>query len=132
MSAVDIRGLQGLSGLTPAPKGPEAKSPGPGFQDLLKEKAAPKPNEIDATKLQFSNHAVERMRSRGISLEPAQLERLTQAVDKAQAKGSKETLVLTQDSAFIVNVKNKTVVTALDREMMKENIFTNIDSTVVI
>ncbi|HEX4926126.1 MAG TPA: TIGR02530 family flagellar biosynthesis protein, partial [Bdellovibrionales bacterium] len=88
--------------------------------------------KTEAAKLQFSNHAVERMRSRGISMEPADVERLGQAIEKAQAKGSRETLVLMGDNAFIVNVKNKTVVTAMDRQMMKENVFTNIDSTVIL
>ncbi|MEQ1877701.1 MAG: TIGR02530 family flagellar biosynthesis protein [Bdellovibrionia bacterium] len=129
--AADIRGLAGLGNTLPAPAGAE-KSPGPGFGDLLKERAKAGVKEIETPKLQFSNHAVERMRSRGIMLEPNDVERIQQAVDKAHTKGSRETLVLMGDSAFIVNVKNKTVVTAMDREMMKENVFTNIDSTVVI
>ena len=64
---------------------------------------------------------------------PEQLERLGKAVEKAESKGAKETLVLLgNDSALIVNIKNKTVVTALDQSMMKENVFTNIDSTVIL
>lgn len=82
--------------------------------------------------LKFSNHAIERMHSRGISIAPEQMARIENAVDKAAQKGSKDTLVLSGDNALIVSVKNKTVVTIMDRAAMKDNVFTNIDSTVVI
>lgn len=82
--------------------------------------------------LRFSNHAIERMQSRGISYTPESLGRLEDAVKKAAAKGSKDTLVLMDESALIVSVKNNTVVTVMDKNSLKENVFTNIDSTVVI
>lgn len=82
--------------------------------------------------LRFSNHAIERMQTRGISYSPERLVRLEEAVQKAAAKGSKDTLVLMDDSALIVSVKNNTVVTVMDKNALKENVFTNIDSTVVI
>src|SRR5687768_12323887 len=82
--------------------------------------------------LTFSNHAAERLKQRGIQLKPEQLLKLTTALDKAEAKGSKDTLLLFQDMAFIVNVKNRTVVTAMDKAGMKDNVFTQIDSTVII
>lgn len=85
-----------------------------------------------ANAVKFSNHAVERMQSRGISFNKGDLERLNQAVDKASAKGSKDTLVLMNDAALIVSVKNKTVVTVMDQAALKENVFTNIDSTIVM
>jgi flagellar operon protein len=72
------------------------------------------------------------MMDRGISFKPDELSRLSDAIDKAAKKGSKETLVLMGDNALIVSVKNRTVVTAMDREAMKENVFTNIDSTVIL
>jgi flagellar operon protein len=128
----DIRGLTGLTPAIPSTRENSGAQPAPGFQDLLKEKIGPQPVDLEVSKLKFSNHAVDRMRSRGISLEPEELIKLEQAVDKAQKKGSKETLILSGDSAFIVNVKNKTVVTAMDRQLMKENVFTNIDSTIVL
>lgn len=83
-------------------------------------------------KLKFSNHAIERMRSRGISYAPETMAAIENGVAKAAAKGSKDTLVLTGESALIVNVKNNTVVTVMDRAAMKENVFTNIDSTVMV
>lgn len=82
--------------------------------------------------LKFSAHAIERMRSRGISFAPEMMKGIENAVQKAAQKGSKDTLVLTGDSALIVSVKNNTVVTVMDKASMRENVFTNIDSTVVI
>ncbi|HVK61822.1 MAG TPA: TIGR02530 family flagellar biosynthesis protein [Bdellovibrionales bacterium] len=82
--------------------------------------------------LKFSNHAIERMHSRGISFAPDQMKSIESAIQKAAAKGSKDTLVLAGDNALIVSVKNKTVVTVMDRAGMKDNVFTNIDSTVVV
>ena len=83
-------------------------------------------------KLKFSNHAIERMRSRGITFGPEELKNIEGAVSKAAAKGSKDTLVLSGDNALIVSVKNNTIVTVMDKQAMKDNVFTNIDSTVVI
>jgi flagellar operon protein len=82
--------------------------------------------------LRFSQHAVERMKSRGIRMSPEVLGRLESAVQRAAQKGSRDALVLSSESAFVVSVKNNTVVTVMDREMMKENVFTNIDSTVLM
>jgi len=82
--------------------------------------------------LKFSNHAIERMQSRGITYNPERLAKLDEAIKKAAAKGSKDTLVLMDDSAAIVSVKNNTVVTVMDKNNLKENVFTNIDSTIVI
>ncbi|MCB0356349.1 MAG: hypothetical protein KDD40_05045 [Bdellovibrionales bacterium] len=82
--------------------------------------------------IKFSNHAVERMRSRGIYFSPETLHRIEGAVNKAAEKGAKETLVMASDSAMIVNVENKTVVTVMDKSLLKENVFTNIDAAVMI
>lgn len=115
---------------------------GPSFGDMLGKiqnqmptaqtgaKPAQMPNAADAVK--FSNHAVERMQTRGISFNKADMERLGEAVQRAASKGSRDTLVLMNDSALIVSVKNKTVVTVMDKAALKENVFTNIDSTIVM
>lgn len=115
---------------------------GPSFGDMLGKiqnqmptapagvKAPQMPNAADAVK--FSNHAVERMQTRGISFNKADMERLNEAVGRAASKGSRDTLVLMNDSALIVSVKNKTVVTVMDKAALKENVFTNIDSTIVM
>ncbi len=82
--------------------------------------------------IKFSNHAIDRMRTRGITFSPEDISRLSEAVGKAAAKGSKDSLILMNDSALIVSVKNNTVVTVMDKMALKENVFTNIDSTIVM
>ena len=82
--------------------------------------------------VKFSNHAVERMQTRGIAFNKADMDKLNDAVSRAASKGSKDTLVLMNDAALIVSVKNKTVVTVMDKAALKENVFTNIDSTIVM
>jgi flagellar operon protein len=82
--------------------------------------------------LKFSAHASQRLKDRNIQLDPALMERVNDAVDKADAKGIEDTLVLTKDAALIVNVKNRTVITALDKHAMSGNVFTNIDGAVIV
>ena len=82
--------------------------------------------------VKFSNHAIERMQTRGISYTPEDLAKLSEAVGRAAAKGSKDSLILMKDSALIVSVKNNTVVTVMDKNALKVNVFTNIDSTIVM
>lgn len=82
--------------------------------------------------LQFSNHAVKRLEQRGIEIKPEQLSQIESAIDNAAAKGAKDSLILMKDMALIVNVKNRTVVTAMDGNSMKDNVFTQIDSAVII
>jgi flagellar operon protein len=109
--------------VTSGPK-PAAPQGGTSFADVLKAKT-------DADALKFSAHAQTRIKSRGIDVSPQVMDKLTNAVDTAQQKGSKNSLVLFPNAAFIVNVPNRTVVTAMDGENIRENIFTNIDSTVL-
>ncbi len=100
-------------------------------KELTRDLGVSKPQASQAAEgLKFSNHAIERMQSRGIKFGPEDMKRLNEAVDKAIQKGSKETLVIMGESAFVVSAKNKTVITAMDKNQMKENVFTNIDSTV--
>ena len=88
-------------------------------------------NQVKAP-LKFSAHATERIRDRKINLDSQTMARVTEALDKAESKGIDDTLVLTKDAALIVNVKNRTVVTALDRNSAAGNVFTNIDGAVVV
>lgn len=106
-------------------------------KDFFKElegklKAGLTAEQSPVSRLKFSNHAVERMQNRGIRFSPEQLGKISDAVTKAAQKGAKETLVLTDESALIVSIKNNTVVTVMDKMALKENVFTNIDSTVVL
>jgi flagellar operon protein len=82
-------------------------------------------------RLRFSRHAQERIESRNLTLDQRDLAALEGAVARAEEKGSQDSLVLLRDMAFIVSVRNRTVVTALDGEHMRENVFTKIDSAVI-
>lgn len=82
--------------------------------------------------LQFSKHAAARVDQRGIQVTDGFLGELSKAVDKAGDKGAKDVVVISDRGAFIVNVPNRMVVTTLSTNEMKENIFTNIDSAVLL
>ncbi|GIQ68639.1 flagellar protein [Xylanibacillus composti] len=87
---------------------------------------------LDSRLLTFSNHAEQRLQQRGIRLQHDQLVKLSHAVDKAEQKGAKDSLLFMKDMAFIVNIKSRTVITALTGSAMKDNVFTQIDSAVVV
>jgi flagellar operon protein len=97
---------------------------GPSFADALSQAGGSEP-------LQFSKHALARVERRGIELDPATLGRLSEGVGRAASKGSRDSLVLVDGTAFVVSVSNRTVITAVGSEHMKDNVFTNIDSAVI-
>ena len=84
--------------------------------------------ELD--KIKFSNHALKRLENRNIQLSDQAINKIQDAVQKAESKGAKDSLVMMDNTAYIVNVPNRTVVTALPVGESNENIFTNIDSVV--
>jgi len=88
--------------------------------------------KLPATGVTFSNHAQDRLKERGIRLSGADMERLEGAVESVAKKGGRDSLVLLGDAALVVSVKNRTVVTAMDRAGMKGNVITNIDSAVIL
>ncbi len=96
------------------------------FKEMFSREMA---NNRDVT---FSKHAHDRMFSRGIELTDEKINKLADAIDKAEVKGSKETLVLSDDAAFVVAVNNRTVVTVFDNDKLREGIITSIDSAVII
>ena len=85
----------------------------------------------ESPRVQFSKHALARVQRRGIELGANTLGRLAQGVDRAASKGSRDSLVLVDGTAFVVSVSNRTVITAVGSEHMKDNVFTNIDSAVI-
>lgn len=88
-------------------------------------------NKIKEQKsVRFSKHAEMRLKTRNITLTEAQKNKLDNAVTKAEAKGVKDSLVLMESVAFVVNVKNRTVITAVGSNELSENVFTNIDGAV--
>jgi flagellar operon protein len=101
---------------------PASAPKGVSFTDVLRKK-------VDG--LRFSAHAETRMASRNITLTPELMGKLEKAVSGAATKGARDSLIIMKNCAFIVNIPNRTVVTAMDGENLKENIFTNIDSAVL-
>lgn len=89
-------------------------------------------SKIGKQELKFSKHAIDRIKSRNIELTQQDLTKISDAVDKAEAKGVKEALILMNNNVFIASVKSKTIITASSDEQLKENVFTNIDGAVII
>jgi len=139
----------GVAGGRTADAGPPS---GPSFADALKEASAgtgaPNPPSGPgaagssaagtgavaaggAEPLHFSKHASERVQRRGIALDAATLSRLREGVGRAAGKGSRNSIVLVDGTAFVVAVPARTVVTAVGSEHMREHVFTNIDSAVI-
>jgi flagellar operon protein len=119
-----IGGAAPIQGTLPAAAGTKPAPTGGSFGDVLAKK-------LDATPLRFSGHALQRIQHRGITLDEATMSRLDGGVQRAAAKGSRDSLVLVDETAFVVSVPNRTVITAVDREHMREQVFTNIDSAVI-
>jgi len=96
------------------------------FKDLLSAQMR------DTGEVRFSKHAQERMQERGMSIDESGMTRLSDGISKAESKGARDSLMLMDDMAMIVNVPSKTVVTCMDRSSMREQVFTNIDSAVLV
>lgn len=102
------------------------------FSQVLQNKALQQRNVGRTDELKFSKHASVRLADRNIELSDGQLERLKVGTDKAEQKGIKDSLVIVDELAFIVNVPNRTVVTAMDSTQADENVFTNINGAVIM
>ncbi|RJE86756.1 flagellar biosynthesis protein [Paenibacillus sp. 1011MAR3C5] len=108
--------------LDKAARGQQGKAPSSTeFRDLLESQV-----------LKFSHHAEMRMEQRGIQLQPESLTQIMRAVDDAASKGAKDSLIVFKDIAMIVNVPTRTVVTAMDGKQMQSNVFTQIDSAIIL
>ena len=98
------------------------------FQEILRQK-----QEIsDSSELKFSKHAAMRLNDRNINLSEEQSERLENGVSRASEKGIQESLVILDSLGFIVNVPNRTVVTAMEQGESGNQIFTNIDGAIIV
>jgi len=96
------------------------------FQDILNSKVNEQP------KLKFSAHAVKRMSERDMQPTQVELERLKEGFEKAREKGAQSSLILVDEMAYVVSVKNQTVITALDKDAAQGNVFSNIDSVAIV
>lgn len=108
-------------------KNPRETREGLSFQEILQQKALQ-----DAGSLKFSKHALGRLNDRNIELSEGQLERLNEGAQRAGQKGIRDSLVIVDELAFIVNVPNQTVVTAMNSTETNENVFTNINGAVIM
>ncbi len=140
MSITDI--YRTLGPITPAEvrptNTPEAAPTKPGeisdFEKVLFQHQQPERSIAPAAKeaLKFSAHAETRIRSRAIEWSPELEKRVVSGIDSAREKGSREALILAGNVAVIANVRSGTVITAMDASNLKERIFTNIDSAVLV
>ncbi len=121
--AVEVNKLHPISSNTGAPR-PQPAANGSGFAEKLSQAQS-------GQGLRFSNHAQKRLQTREIDLGDDGLARLANAVEKAEKRGGRESLVLMDELAFIVNVPDRLVVTAIDASSRGEGVFTQIDSVVI-
>ena len=112
-------------GLAPATRPAQTSTApsGPSFASVL--------GTQQAQPVKFSAHALQRVERRGIDMSPATVARLNDGVDRAAGKGARASVVFVDATAFVVSVPNRTVITAVDRDHMKQQVFTNIDSAVI-
>lgn len=105
-----------------------AANTGKSFQEMLTESVS----RIKSEGLTFSKHAQARTEQRGISLSQSDMTRLDNAIGKAKDKGLTDTLVFMNNTAFIVNVPSKVVVTVVESSEADSTVFTNIDGAVIV
>ncbi|MGI6083815.1 MAG: TIGR02530 family flagellar biosynthesis protein [Acetivibrionales bacterium] len=124
---INNRPIQSIHQVVGTAKSP-AKAPvlnkGEDFSSILNQKLG------ENRDVKISKHAAMRLEARNISLDADRVERLKNAIDKALTKGVRDTLVVMDDIAFVVNVNARTVITAVNQNELKENVFTNIDGAV--
>lgn len=96
------------------------------FKDILDKQITSKESFV------ISSHAAERLRQRNISFNEADMKNINEGINKAEEKGAKESLILYKDTALITSIRNRTIITAVDKESSKGSVFTNIDSVVVL
>jgi flagellar operon protein len=106
----------------PAGQAPVRTAGGPSFQDALSSVARG---------VQFSAHAQKRIDRRDLNLDPQRLDRLNSAINRAAEKGSRSSVVMLDDLAVVVDIRDRKVVTAINAAQGKERVFTNIDSVVI-
>lgn len=97
-----------------------------GFNNILQKEI----NKRDGFTL--SNHAAQRLKDRNINLDETDMNRINEGLNKAEEKGAKDSLILYKDVVMVASIKNKTIITAVDKDSSKDNVFTNIDSVVML
>lgn len=127
-----------LSGVRPVQPAQQPRQPNPArgvpgeFQDLVQKAGQNRETGAPTADVTFSAHASQRLMQRGVMLDQQDVAKIGQAMDQAAEKGAKESLFLLRDIAMIVSIENRTVITALQGQGMKDNVFTQIDSAVLL
>lgn len=120
--------VAGVGGALPAGQAKKPSAPsGESFGSLLEKAQGERRSQVN-----FSKHAMVRAEERGIELTPALMEQLAGTVEKAQEKGAKNIVAFNATQAFIINVQYSRVITTMNQDEMKENVFTNIDGAVLM
>ena len=96
------------------------------FRDVLNSKLNPNESFV------ISKHAASRLEVRNISFSKEDMNKINKAINKALEKGCKESVIVYKDTAMLTSIKNRTIITAMDKAKMQENVFTNIDSAIVV
>jgi len=129
--AENVASVHGIAGLTSAERLKRTHSPAEqshkvSFEKILESKKS------ELTEVRFSQHAQNRLRERNITMSSNDYIRLRNAMHKISQKGGRESLVLMDNQAFLVSAENRTVITAIDGSNMRENVFTHIDSAIIL
>jgi flagellar operon protein len=109
-----------------SPKTQNILNNGPSFEEVLSQV------KKQESGVKFSKHASQRLEERNIVLSQGDLNKITDAIERADGKGIKDALIIMDNKQFVANIKNKTVITASTNEQLREQIFTNIDGAVIV
>lgn len=120
-----IQPIEPIGGF-PQPKSTGKSKNNVGFKDILKKEINEKVG------FNISGHAAERLRSRSVSLNEQDMKTINEGINRAEQKGCKNSVILYKDLALITSIKNRTVITAVDKNSSKDNIFTNVDSVILL
>lgn len=102
------------------------------FSKILESKTSEQKSVGENQEITISQHAQKRLDQRSINLDSTEYTKLKQALQSLQLKGGKDSLVVTEKAAYIMDVVNKKVVTAMNKQELEQNVFTKIDSTVFV
>lgn len=118
--------LYSIDNFTMLPADNKKKTESTDFKDVLNKEISKKDSFL------ISNHAAERLKDRNISLNETDMNKINEGINKAVEKGSNESLILYKDLVLVASIKNRTIITAVDKDSSKGNVFTNIDSVVLL
>jgi flagellar operon protein len=113
----------------PVPGAAAAPAGAKSFQEFMLDRLQ---QQAPREKVALSAHAAERLKTRNLELTGEDMANLEKAVDRAAAKGSRDSLIMMKNLALVVNIKNRVVITAMDGSSLKDNIVTNIDSALIV